>query len=184
MRPTTTALQLLVAGTSLVSAFVVPDSLNDGIYAVSFDPSTGEALSDFEQLPDVPALSKRAMRIQPLSTRQGGGAPPPLEKPKTTCGNKDLNRDDFNSAKESFTKLCDDPKQYAARNAIIITQGGAIAYMCNYAAENRCWRQEYEEASSLIDKQCSNRRSGTVYVDKWKKSYGRDVAGADICLDP
>ena len=174
----------LVAAASLASAFIVPSDLADGVYAVQYDAATGQALGDLELLPS-PGVAKRSLRgRRALTARQTRTNPPPLEKPKTTCGNAELNRNDLESAKQQFEALCENPTIYPARNAIIITQGRAIAYMCNYNAENRCWREEYDEASGLLDKQCGNRRAGTVYVDRWKKTYGRDVTGADICLEP
>jgi len=171
-----------VAAASLVAAFTVPGDLPDGVYALDYDPATGQAVSDFELLQ--PSLTKRSMRIRPLEVRQAQKNPPPLEKPKTTCGNAELNRNDLEEAKGLFESLCESDRMYPARNAVIITQGRVIAYMCNYNADNRCWSEEYAEASSILDKQCGNRRSGTVYVDRWKKTYGRDVMGADICLEP
>jgi len=182
MKLSHTTLKLLTAATSLASAFKVPDSLPDGVYTLSYDPASGEALSELELLQ--PSLARRNNRLAPLVARQNADKPPPLERPRPTCGKADMNRNDFDAAKAEFEKLCDIWKVYPAHNAVIITQGRAIAYMCSFDAENRCWRDEYEEASGILDRQCGNRRTGAVYVEKWRKTYGRDVAGVDICASP
>jgi hypothetical protein len=53
--------------------------------------------------------------------------------------------------------------------------------MCNYDSENRCWRKEFDEANQLMDINCGNGGIGYVTVNAYKKAYGRDNVGADIC---
>jgi hypothetical protein len=183
MKHRNTVLGLLVAAATMVPAFRVPEGLPTGVYAVSFDPLTGEALGEFESLH--PSLADRSMRIRPLGPRQDRKNPPPLEKPRTICAATDLDRADFDAAKARLVSRCDEAKIYSAHTAVVAAtdNGTTIAYMCNFDNENRCWREEYDEASGILDRDCGRRRIGMVYVDRWKKSYGRDLRGADICLN-
>ncbi len=156
-------------------AFIVPVNLSDGIYSIKYDPVTGQSYNK-------PTLVGSIVihRDNPeLSPRQR--SPPPLDSPRLSCGSNDLQLDDFNTAKDQFEGICDNDKQYPPHEAIVIAYQSAVAYMCNFGAGNRCWRQEYEEASQIMDRQCGDGKVATVYVDRWKKTYGRDLAGSDIC---
>ncbi len=57
-----------------------------------------------------------------------------------------------------------------------------MAYLCNYASQNRCWRQEYEEALLAIVAQCGVGRGGEAFVSSYGKAYGGDNVGREICL--
>ena len=178
MKPGIAALHLLGAAAPLVSAFVVPEDLANGVYAFSYDGGDAQAIAKFEML--APISSNHTVDSSTLEARQRN-VPPPLEKPQTQCGNANINRGDFDRIKEEFKKMCDKAESFPGNSGILITYGNAIAYMCNYEFANRCWAQEYDEASGLVDRQCGTGRSGTVYVDRWKKSYGRDAKDANIC---
>jgi hypothetical protein len=172
-----TLLTLLLAVGSY--GFVVPEGLPNGIYSVDFDPDTGLALGEPTL---VHHLNGRYMPTKVAVAPRQQSTPPPLENPRPACANYDLNRGDFNVAKSQFESVCTRDTQYQANQAVVITYGNAIAYMCNFNGVNRCWQQEYNEASGIIDRTCGQNRAGTVYVDRWKKTYGRDVQGANICL--
>ena len=159
----------------IVHAFVIPQDLPDGFYSISFEPSTGSALSEPE------LLSTIDPKYSVLNRRQED--PGPLASPEPHCGDGTLNRSDFEAAKAQFGEICRQDTQYPTNMAVVVTAGDAIAYMCNFGEmTNRCWTAEYEEISGLLDSVCGVDRVGTVYTDRWKKSYGRDVKDADICL--
>lgn len=160
----------------LVRGFVIPQDLPDGVYSIPFS-STGSALS----IPQL--LSTIDPEYTTLHRRQEDPLPGPLASPEPRCGEGTLNRADFEIAKDQFGDICQQDTQYATNMAVVVTAGDAIAYMCNFdAMTNRCWTAEYEEISGLLDATCGADRVGTVYTDRWKKEYGRDVKDADICL--
>ncbi|KAL2110421.1 hypothetical protein VUR80DRAFT_1181 [Thermomyces stellatus] len=157
-------------------ALALPQDLPDGIYSVPFDPATGSALYG-------PQLLSTVDRSDPhLHCRQEED-PGPLASPEPQCGDRTLNRADFEAAKEQFGEICRQDTQYSTNMAVVVTVGDAIGYMCNFGEmTNRCWTAEYEEIFGLLDAVRGGDRVGSAYTDRWKKSYGRDVKDADICL--
>ena len=158
-----------------IHAFILPQNLPDGMYSIPFEPTTGSALS--EPQPIAAATSANTA----LHRRQED--PGPLAQPEPNCGEAALNRADFDAAKEQFGSICRQDTQYPVNVAVVVTVGDAMAYMCNFDSfTNRCWTAEYEEISGMLDDMCGAERVGTVYTDRWKKTYGRDVKDTDICL--
>jgi hypothetical protein len=158
-------------------AVVVPQGLPDGVWSLPFDPTTRNALGEPTLLQYINAHDIPKAAVLPRQS-----SPPPLPNPRATCGANNLNRSNFLVVKEIFNTMCDAAQQYRPNQAIVMTAGTSIAYMCNFNGTNRCWRQEYDEAMALLDRNCGQDRVGTVYVERWVKTYGRDNAGANICL--
>lgn len=158
-----------------VKAFVLPQNLADGIYSISFEPSTGKALSEPQLLS---AIERDGI---PLNRRQGDD-PGPLASPEPSCSDQTLNREDFEVARQQFGEICRQDTQYPTNMAVVVTAGSAMAYMCNFQEmTNRCWTAEYEEITGLLDAVCGSDKIGEVYTDRWKKSYGRDLRDAEVC---
>lgn len=159
----------------LAHGFIIPQDLPNGVYSIPFEPTTGSALSSPQLLSAIEPESGILHRRQE--------DPGPLASPEPRCGDGTLNRADFESAKEQLGEICRQDTQYPTNMAVVVTAGDVIAYMCNFGEmTNRCWTAEYEEISGLLDSVCGADRVGNVYTDRWKKSYGRDVKDADICL--
>ncbi|CAI4212634.1 unnamed protein product [Parascedosporium putredinis] len=171
------SLLLAVAGTR---GFVVPQGLPDGVYLFDFDPESGSIINEPQLLKYLtPAASPRP----PLHSPGGGPEAPP--EPGTLLRRDVPQPRGFRRRQDPVWWYLPKDTQYPVNQAVVITYGSAMAYMCNWDSfTNRCWTKEYEEASGIIDVACQNSLTGTVYVDRWKKTYGRDVAGADICLGP
>lgn len=162
---------LLILFAKSCVGIVVPESLSNGLYIITLNDRNDAISREITFSPNAD-LSRVTPRQQ---------TPPPLENPQPHCGSGDLDSGEFSSIQASFDTMCDAAKMYGPSMAIIMAQGNSIAYMCNFAGTNRCWRQEYDEANRILDNACGQAHIGSVYVDRWKKSYGRDVKGADIC---
>ena len=173
---------LLLLAVSTALGFVLPADLADGVYSVEYDAATGEALSAPSL---VGALEARTpVRAPPPSRIVAARAPPPLESPRTLCsatGNL-RSRPDFDTVKAQFNGICEKDTMYPKNVAMVVSYGSALAYMCNFdKSTNRCWREEYEEASTLMDRTCGTAVAARVYIARWDKTYGRDNQGANIC---
>ncbi|EJT71303.1 hypothetical protein GGTG_10562 [Gaeumannomyces tritici R3-111a-1] len=170
MRSAVLASVLLVG---LSHALVVPDNLADGVWAFALDAG-GDAVGAPVPVTALPAAVSRR-----LAARQQN--PPALASPQVQCKAGYVNVAEFATARAAFNDLCDRAQSYPANVGIVVAQGSALAYMCNYDGSNRCWRQEYDEASLLVDGRCGSGRVGTVRVQRWNKSYGRANRGESIC---
>jgi hypothetical protein len=157
-----------------IQAVFVPAGLQDGVYSIPFDVN-GDAIGEPVLLH---AVDSRA--DQPHYARQQN--PPSLPASQTRCGNRgNININDFQIAKEALQSVCDKGDYYDAYNAIVYTQGSAVAYFCTYGGASRCWRQEYEEAMQRIVQSCGSGKGGEVFVQSYSKAYGGDNAGGQIC---
>ncbi|EJT80597.1 hypothetical protein GGTG_00592 [Gaeumannomyces tritici R3-111a-1] len=156
MRSATTA-SILLSG--LARALVIPTDLDDGAWA--FTPGAGAAPT------------------RPLARRQQG--PPPLPSPVLQCGAGYVNGSELAAAREGFSSVCDQGRSFPAGVGIVVARGSTLAYMCNGAAENRCWRFEFDQANGIMDGGCGSGRAGMVRIPAYSKAYGRASRGDDIC---
>lgn len=160
---------------SVVSAchgYIFPAGQPDGVYRVRID-GDGNALGE-------PTLLERLTGVDTsyyINRRQA----PRLPGPSTSCHNRSLNRKDYDSAFRVFNTICDRGEHYAANTSMVVSAGTAIAYLCNYDAENRCWSSESSEADGLMNSSCGNNGIGWVYIGQYRKSYGRENVGINIC---
>ncbi|KAI6443008.1 hypothetical protein MCOR22_005563 [Pyricularia oryzae] len=78
----------------------------------------------------------------PLSRREGlPSLPPPL---LVRCAAERAKLQSFKGyarARDFFRGMCNAGQQFPRGTAVFINLGSAIAYMCNYDVDNRCWRQ-------------------------------------------
>ncbi|KAK4208933.1 hypothetical protein QBC37DRAFT_451535, partial [Rhypophila decipiens] len=113
--------------------------------------------------------------------------PPPaprLPSPQPNCHKERSlgHRAEYESVLSTFNTICDQAIYYQPNTALVVSSGSAVAYLCNYERENRCWSSESNEADSLINTACRGGGTGIgwVYIDAYKKAYGRENVGVDI----
>lgn len=163
----------LLTAAATAQAFTVPANLPNGIYSVAID-ARGNALT-------APLLVRALTPSSPnrITSRQQA---PSLPNPSTNCHNRQFasSRAEYDSVLKAFNSVvCDPATMYRAGAAIWISVAEAktVPYMCNYEAANRCWTSESNEADALMNKQCGANGIGWVYVDQYKKAYGRENVG-------
>ena len=159
----------LLAAPLAVQGFIFPADRPDGVYTVAIDDD-GNALGEPRLLSALPDTAK-------LSRRQA----PALPNPQTNCHNRALSVSDWSIALSAFNSICDKGEHYEANTSMVVSVGSTIAYLCNYQFSNRCWSSESNEANQRINQQCGNNGIGWVYVDQYKKSYGRENKDVSIC---
>ena len=148
---------LVLLKAAAVGAVLIPSNLADGLYTIRFD-SNGTALGDPTF---IHSAAETASNRHP-SRRQN---PPTLPRSETKCGTGGSVRiSEFTVAKANLQAECDKGDAYPARTAVIFITGTATAYFCNYDAQNRCWRQEYEDAMTRIVQSCGSGKGGEVYI--------------------
>lgn len=160
----------LLSAPLAAQGFIFPANRPDGVYSVAIDDK-GNALGEPTFLASIPTDTTK------LNRRQA----PALPRPETNCHNRTLTVGDYSAAFNAFNSICDKAEIYAAYTSLVVSSGSTIAYLCNYADSNRCWSSESNEANRLINSKCGNNGIGWVYVDQYKKSYGRENKGIDIC---
>lgn len=170
--PSKMHLLTLLTAAATAHAFTVPANLPNGIYSVAID-ARGNALS-------TPLLVRSLSPPSRITPRQNQA--PSLPNPSTNCHNRQFasSRAEYDAALKAFNSVvCDPATMYQAGAAIWISVADAktVPYMCNYEAANRCWTSESNEADGLLNKQCGASGIGWVYVDQYKKSYGRENVG-------
>jgi hypothetical protein len=154
--------------------YQIPADLEDGAYLVSLDSSDIAPLAS-RTTPDHGSL------VAAVSARQGTA--PPLPSTQTTCRGAELeSRADFDSARQLFESYCNTYRTYSNNTAVLVRVNTAIAYICNFVYDDRCWASEYEEASGFMDKTCGKSNTSVVYIPSYGKSYGRDNWNTSICL--
>ncbi|KAK1761596.1 hypothetical protein QBC47DRAFT_397561 [Echria macrotheca] len=164
---------ILLSAIAACRAFVFPVDLPDGVYSVPID-GDGNALSEPRLVESLPATKDHGI----LDRRQA----PRLPKPSTNCHqDRSLNREDYNIAFQAFNTICDRAEMYPANSSMVVSSGTAMAYLCNYNADNRCWSSESNEADGLMNSSCGNNGIGWVFIGQYSKSYGRENKGISIC---
>jgi hypothetical protein len=171
-------LNILVLLFAQCRGFIIPAGLPAGHYSVAID-SHGNALSEPTLIRSLDSLISSSSSSSPSAINRR--APPKLPSPTVNCHNRSLNIDDFLAAYKAFNNMCDSGEFYPANSAQWVTAGSAVAYMCNYDESSRCWREEYAQANSLLDVGCGQKVIGWVSIDAYKKSYGRENSGVNIC---
>jgi len=153
--------------------FIIPVGLPDGVYSISFD-NKGNALGEPTFLASIDNLksSVNVTRRQSVS----------LPSPTVNCYGRNLNRGDFDSVFNSFLRNCDKGGVFPAWRAMWLNVGSAVTYFCNYDNEGSCVRGEATQAHALLDVNCRASGVGDVFVDAYKKSYGRENSGVSICF--
>ncbi|KAK5656033.1 hypothetical protein OQA88_5172 [Cercophora sp. LCS_1] len=169
MKPST----LLLAFVATSHAYIVPASLPDGQYTISFD-ANGNAIGEPRFVQELGGVNATAHALEGRQTSLPG--------PTINCRDRRVTRGDYDNAVASMKNECDKGIYYNARTAVWWTSGSAIAYLCNYDNSNRCWRGEVEQAANLVDANCGRSNIGWVYIDAYKKSYGRENSGVNICF--
>ncbi len=165
---------LVLLQAAAIGAILIPSNLADGLYTIPFD-SNGTALSD-------PIFIRSAAGTPSDHHRSRRQNPPTLPRSETKCGTGGLVRiSEFTVAKANLQAECDKGDTYPARTAVIFITGTTTAYFCNYDAQNRCWRQEYEDAMNRVVQSCGSGRGGEVYIPSYLKSYGGDNNGQQVC---
>jgi len=170
MKPPSTLFLALFATSH---AFNVPTGLPDGEYTISFD-ANGNAIGELRFIKELSEVNTTAHAIEARQTSLPG--------PTINCRDRRVTRGDYDNAVASMKNECDKGIFYNARTAVWWTSGSAIAYLCNYDNSNRCWRGEVEQATTLVDTNCGRSTVGWVYIDTYKKSYGRENSGVSICF--
>ena len=166
-------LNILVLFFTQCQGFMVPAGLSPGHYSVAID-SHGNALGEPTLIRSLDSLTSSSSTIN----RRG---PPKLPSPTVNCHSRSFNINDFLAAYTAFNNMCDIGEFYPANTAQWVTAGSAVAYMCNYEESSRCWREEYSQTNALLDAGCGKKEIGWVYIDAYKKSYGRENSGVNIC---
>ena len=148
---------LLLCQAALTPAIIIPADLPEGLYTFPLDSVS----------PDTAISPQRRQRSW-----------------RATCGTSGpININDFAVAKENLQDACDAGETYIPHMAVVYTTGTAVAYFCNYGAQNTCSRAEYDEAMLSLVQQCGIGAGGEVF-DGNTKGYGGDtVVGADICVE-
>jgi hypothetical protein len=171
--PTVVSIFIAAFYISLCHAFIVPTDVPDGGYRVSLD-ANGNALGP-------PILLELAEDQEPsinittsLNKRQ-----PNLPLPEIHCRDYKYYWADFEVARDGLRAWCD-KGEYIQNTAMWWTKNSAITYFCAYGY-NRCWRNEFDQANSLMDIACNANVGGWVYIPSYDKSYGKDNAGTRIC---
>ena len=172
-------LTVLLSALAGCHAFTIPSGLEDGVYTVAID-ARGNALSEPKLLQAIGDIKVRS------PSRVAARQAPSLPSPSTSCHNRQLaaTREEFDTALRVFNSVCDQATHYQAGAAVWISVNDArtVPYLCNYDQGNRCWSSESNEANNLINRQCGNTGIGWVYIDQYKKSYGRENKNQDGTL--
>ncbi|KAG4428242.1 hypothetical protein IFR05_016279 [Cadophora sp. M221] len=157
---------------SLGQAFDIPADAADGIYTVALD-AEGNALSE-PTLVTAPVSAKRSRSFSAqLEARS-------LPNPQTGCEGHWMNTGDYYNVVNSFKDACRG-NQIAANWAHYAKYGSAVVYMCNYGGQNPCESGEFTDAMNLLNANCGGVGAGWVLIQTWKKGYGRQNTGGQIC---
>ncbi|KAH9905486.1 hypothetical protein F4778DRAFT_802986 [Xylariomycetidae sp. FL2044] len=78
---------------------------------------------------------------------------------------------------------CDHGLKIGKNNGFLFKFGSAITYVCSWGGEQGCSSSETNDAMKVLDGDCGNLHSGSMWMDAWKKAYGRGVAGDETCGD-
>ncbi|KAJ3547619.1 hypothetical protein NM208_g1424 [Fusarium decemcellulare] len=160
----------LLASISVAQAYVIPEGLQDGIYAVDKDENGNEHIEFVSEFDD---SAKTRMRRVPLPKGESG------------CSGEGLDYSDLSSAQVQLYNYCGAGAALTSK-IMVFTHGNVKAYVCNYGGDNTCADHEAKAAFGSLSGTCGNPSSplgGWYWLSDWAKTYGYDAAGADICTN-
>ncbi|KAK4208252.1 hypothetical protein QBC37DRAFT_379252 [Rhypophila decipiens] len=166
-------LALAAVAASLTSGFTIPEGQPDGIYFGNLQ--TGES----QLLASINATSVRARRGTGAAALNARTVPLPVSD--QGCPPAGLNAGDYLAAYSNFAYFCDNGGKIPGGRVTYAAVGSAVWYACSYGGEQPCDSPEISDAESRFNAKCGAARAAWVYMGDWKKTYGRDVASAEIC---
>ncbi|KAM7201764.1 hypothetical protein V8F20_004725 [Naviculisporaceae sp. PSN 640] len=163
--PSFTNFVVLVAmAASLATGFIIPPDQPDGVY-----------VADLEQ-------------VKPSSSKEKSGGATllkartiPLPVSDSGCPAAGLNVNDYLAAYADFAAWCDKGNKIGGGKVVYSAVGSAVWYGCSYRGENPCDSPEVSDAEKRFNEKCGAAEAAWVYMADWKKTYGRDIATAEIC---
>ncbi|KAK4186955.1 hypothetical protein QBC35DRAFT_386085 [Podospora australis] len=103
------------------------------------------------------------------------------EKPaQVGCTDGAVNHEDLEMALECLSAWCE-VNQIPPHTGEHCIVGDSMMYMCSYGDYNPCSADEIVTAWGAIQRDCGTNRGGWWHFHDWKKTYGVDVSGADVC---
>ncbi|KAH6712450.1 hypothetical protein DL95DRAFT_523777 [Leptodontidium sp. 2 PMI_412] len=161
-----------VALVSLGQAFDIPEAAPDGTYMVAMD-AEGNALSE----PTLIAAPVSAKRSRSFGAQLDARS---LPNPQAGCEGHWMNNNDYYSVVTSFKDACQG-NTVPPNWAYYAKYGSAVVYMCNYGGNNPCNAGEFQDSMNLLNSNCASVGAGWVLIQTWKKGYGRQNTGGQIC---
>ncbi|KAM7209884.1 hypothetical protein V8F06_014735 [Rhypophila decipiens] len=168
---------LALAGAHLTTAFKIPDNQPDGVYLANTE--TGEIQLQQRSLNDSELAAALPSRRHIRDLLQARTVPLPVSN--AGCPPAGLNPGDYLGAYANFAAWCDKGNKIGGKNLAYATVGSAVWYGCSYGGQNPCGSDEVSEAEHRFNDKCGVAEAAWIHMKDWKKTYGRDVATAEIC---
>ncbi|KAI2641433.1 hypothetical protein GGS26DRAFT_597296 [Hypomontagnella submonticulosa] len=180
----TSALLAALAATSC-SAVVLPEGTPNGVYVWPAPNSAKlkgrqEKSGEWTKIGDI--TPRDATSENPNLSRRWSW--PSGAQASSECNPQPvkLSTWDYDEALETMKSNCVGENSLIPRGGnYAVVYGSALIYGCSWGGSQPCRREEVERFSTDIDLKCGDDGSGFIHLPGWRKAYGRDHVGIDIC---
>ncbi|KAK4466032.1 hypothetical protein QBC42DRAFT_147992, partial [Cladorrhinum samala] len=104
-----------------------------------------------------------------------------MRQARVGCTNGAVDLAELQQALDCLGRWCNSGHKIPPKSGEHCTVGGSMIYCCSYGGWNPCFADELATAWGAIQRDCGQGKGGWWYHPDWKKTYGIDVANADVC---
>ncbi|KAK4203442.1 hypothetical protein QBC40DRAFT_317220 [Triangularia verruculosa] len=97
------------------------------------------------------------------------------------CTNNPVDASELENSLTCLSNWCNTGGVIPPHGGEHCTVGGSMMYICSYGGNNPCSANEMVTAWGSIQRDCGVGRGGWWFSNDWKKTYGIDSAGANVC---
>ncbi|KAK4641730.1 hypothetical protein QC761_503395 [Podospora bellae-mahoneyi] len=97
------------------------------------------------------------------------------------CTNNPVDASELENSLTCLSNWCSTGNTIPPRGGEFCNVGGSMMYICSYGGNNPCSANEMVTAWGSIQRDCGPGRGGWWFSNDWKKTYGIDSAGANVC---
>ncbi|KAK4173424.1 hypothetical protein QBC36DRAFT_194676 [Triangularia setosa] len=97
------------------------------------------------------------------------------------CTNNPVDTSELENSLTCLSNWCNTGNTIPPHGGQYCTVGRSMMYICSYGGDNPCSADEMVTAWGSIQRDCGAGRGGWWFSNDWKKTYGVDSAGANVC---
>ncbi|KAI0379577.1 hypothetical protein F5Y04DRAFT_282665 [Hypomontagnella monticulosa] len=174
------ALLILAFGAMNGSCVQLHQDMEDGLFTADF--SSGE-LNNLKMLAPHKREEPTSIETSPNPEFRSRITPRGLPVTQATCSDFIfVDSADYVQSLQKLQDYCNGKPNVESKGIIGFKIGSSVAYMCNYGKKIQCLTNELNDDMNTLNSYChSQQKTGFVWHNTVKKTYGRSLLTESIC---